>query len=64
MKTKNLKTGYGERDTADLKFALMKKSWIVVSPGQWMMAHLVERTVGFEAGWTKRGTLYQMLVTN
>ena len=63
MKTKNLKTGYGERDTADLKFALMKKSWIVVSRGNGM-AHLVERTVGFEAGWTKRGTLYQMLVTN
>ena len=57
MKIKNLKTGYGERDTADLKFALMKKSWIVVSRGQCMMAHLVERTVGFEAGWTKRDSI-------
>ena len=33
MKTENPKTGYGERDTEDLKFALMKKSWIVVSRG-------------------------------
>ena len=33
MKTKNPKTGYGERDTEDLKFALMKKSLIVVSRG-------------------------------
>ena len=24
------------------------------------MAHLVDKTVEFEAGWTKRGTLYQI----
>ena len=35
-----------------------------VSRGQWMVAHLVERTVGFEGRLDEEGvTLYRMLVT-
>ena len=64
MKTKNLKTGYGREGYCRFEVCVNEEVVDSSITRAMDMAHLVERTVGFEAGWTKRGTLYQMLVTN